>query len=202
MSCHARFQLLDGRLFRFDTKIYLGESQSPCGPGVCVGAFVGKNPGSASLAAGDRQGVGRVIQDHTLRMIRYRFTAAYSLARIPIPKNAFVRVWNLFYLCEPDYAEARRVLGKMGSNGLECETEKVDHPEIVWFGWGGADKKTVPCKARFQKKEPAHPFYFDRAAGKICRRVPSEFDAAAHPQGLPLEPIVACLAAMLRNLAN
>lgn len=198
MSCYARFEMLHGRRFRFDTRIYLGEPQSIDEPGLCVAAFVGKNPGSATIAGPNLLGPGGVRLDNTLRMIGNRFAEAYAVAKLPIPNNAFVRIWNLFYLCEPDYAKARRWFGRVGSDGMECETEKAEHPKIVWFGWGGADQKTSIRKARFRQQSYAHAFFFDRDAGKICFGVPGDFEEAAHPQGLHTEPIIDCLAKLLR----
>ena len=47
-SYWAKFEKINGRLYRFDTRIYLSEIESPSSSDVCVGAVVGKNPGSAN----------------------------------------------------------------------------------------------------------------------------------------------------------
>ena len=46
MEYYARFERRDGHLFRFDTRIYL-ESRVSQVADTCIGAIVGKNPGSA-----------------------------------------------------------------------------------------------------------------------------------------------------------
>lgn len=43
----AKFKKIDDNIFRFDTRVYLNPTKSPGENDICIGAIVGKNPGSA-----------------------------------------------------------------------------------------------------------------------------------------------------------
>jgi len=43
----AKFEKVDGQIFRYDTRLYIHSIKSPCNEDNCIGAIVGKNPGSA-----------------------------------------------------------------------------------------------------------------------------------------------------------
>ena len=43
----ARFEEIDGSIYRWDTRIYIKPVNDTQGSDICLGAIVGKNPGSA-----------------------------------------------------------------------------------------------------------------------------------------------------------
>lgn len=194
MSYCARFEEFDGRLFRFDTRIYL-EAHIPNEPDICVGAIVGKNPGSAKptqlgvMAELDLDG------DKMLPSVRNRFVAAYQKSGVHIPVNAFVQVWNLFYLCNPNLSAACSAIDSFANPPI-CSSERLA-PRVVWFAWGGSDSRLNPFKERFLSC--GHPsFYYNHQVGEVERRVPLAEDFAKHPQGMPATPIVNHLASLVR----
>ena len=193
MTYYARFETIDGHLFRFDTRIYLGKhdaSQS----GQCVGAIVAKNPGSAKPTQLGVLAPLSLDGDKMLPSVRNRFVAAYQQANVPIPDNAFVQVWNLFYLCNPNLDEACSTINHF-SNALVCPSES-GAPRAVWFAWGGNDSRLRPFKERFISF-PHPSFYYDHHSGEVIKRVPVAEDFAKHPQGLLTGPIVNHLASLL-----
>ena len=151
------------------------------------GAIIGKNPGSAKA---NRFGVWAPLQldrDTMLPTVRNTFRAAYSKARKQIPSGAYVQVWNLFYLCDPNLAAAIKTIGTVPSPSL-CRSEKTK-PSIVWFAWGGSDSVLDPMKVRFESSSFASPFFYDHKK-VIQSRVPTPDDFPKHTQGLPMSHVI------------
>ena len=130
----ARFEDLNGHLFRFDTRIYL-ETFDPNAKGQCIGAIIRKNPGSAKPSTLNKLEPLILENDKMLPFVGNRFQAAYNLAKKSPPPNAFVRVWNLFYICNADLAQAKNAYASFREPPV-CETEG-DKTPLIWFGWGG-----------------------------------------------------------------
>lgn len=194
MSYYARFESVDGQLFRFDTRIYLGEHDL-AKKSICVGAIVGKNPGSAKPTELGVLAPLALDGDKMLPSVRNRFRAAYQVAGKSIPDNAYVRVWNLFYLCNPALDQACAVVNAMG-NSPSCDSEEGD-PPVVWFAWGGNDARLNAFKQRYLAGQ-RDSFYYDHRAAKVVGKAPTEEDFAKHPQGMPAKPVVEHLAGFLR----
>lgn len=110
-SCRifAKFIRVHTATFRLDTRIYLHDNPTTTGRGNCIAAIIGKNPGSATSPVFDKWGCLSLSGDKMLPSVWNRFVAAFHRADIEIPKNAYVRVWNLFYLCDKDPTAALRV---------------------------------------------------------------------------------------------
>jgi hypothetical protein len=100
MSYHGRFEIIDGNLFRFDTRIYFDARTRSEPDGTCVTAVIGKNPGSATATPVGSWAPLELSHDQLLPSLRNRFLAAYAAAKKKVPDGAYVRVWNLFYLCD------------------------------------------------------------------------------------------------------
>ena len=97
MDYLARFEKVDGELCRFDTRIYLN-GYDISKDSNCIGAIVGKNPGSAIPRVLNELVPLELNGDNMLPTVRNRFIDGYRLAKKQIPTNSFVRVWNLFYI--------------------------------------------------------------------------------------------------------
>lgn len=50
----AKFKKVDDDTFRFDTRIYLIKISEPSDDYICIGAVVGKNPGSAIAMSAEK----------------------------------------------------------------------------------------------------------------------------------------------------
>jgi hypothetical protein len=79
----AKFQSVDRELFRLDTRIYLKNIDAPRQTDSCIGAIVGKNPGSAkpSSTTGEIQPI-QLGDDKLLPTVRSIITKAYLAAGI------------------------------------------------------------------------------------------------------------------------
>lgn len=196
MSYYARFVAIGDAQFRLDTRIYLEDGSHREEDGVCVGAVVAKNPGSARSIKFNCWAPLNLAGDKMLPYVRNRFLESYQMAGKAIPHGAFIRIWNLFYLCDKKLDNAIVSHNKIGTKAPTCFSEN-NIPKIVWFAWGGFAVSLNPFKARFQNPRIGNAFYFDRYSRKIVTRIPSQNDFAKHPQGLSREPVVKHLISVL-----
>ncbi len=194
MQFVAQFKKVRGQLLRFDTRIYL-DAYEPKANGVCVGAIVGKNPGSAVPVGLNRLLPLDLNRDKMLPTVRMRFLEGYRLAGKSFPANAFVRVWNLFYVCSKDLGEAIEIASNLDPLP-QCPSEAGGAP-VVWFGWGGDNRDLNPFKAQFLGRKHKNAFFFDKRAGAVVPRVPSESEFAKHTQGMLAAPVAKHLAKVL-----
>ena len=188
MSYFAKFEKLGGAIFRFDTRIYLTNDALDSGAGKCIAAVVGKNPGSASSTSFGVLSPLELFGDNMLPSVRNRFVEAYRRASKPVPLGAFVRIWNLFYLCDANLQNAIRSYESFLSPPA-CSSEG-DDPPLVWFAWGGSHPTLDNLKKRFRDRSYPRSFFYDKKKERIVDRVPQAGDFPKHLQGLPEEPIV------------
>ncbi len=200
---YARFEERAGQLFRYDTRIYLSDDleQFEAG-GKCVGAVVGKNPGSARPKLTDgRWARLDLAGDKMLPSVRNRFVEAYRRAQKPIPADAYVQVWNLFYLVNNNDDQACSALRSL-PNLVVCPSEAIK-PKVVWFAWGRIPQPEHRellnrLKGRFLLQGHEDVFFFgnansgsyDLASAKIQNGLPSTSDFVKHSQGIPKSPVV------------
>lgn len=194
MEFYARFEKIDGHIFRFDTRIYLGTFVQGL-QSICVGAIVGKNPGSAIPKKLDELYRLDLNGDKMLPFVGNRFSEGFQRAGKSSPVNAFVRVWNLFYICNPDLSAALKVVSSL-NNMPVCRTESELIP-LVWYGWGGDDSSLNLFKNRFIQRKQRHDFFYDHRAKTVMNNIPKVNDFAKHTQGMPAEPVVGHLATIL-----
>jgi hypothetical protein len=194
MEFIAQFKKLDGHLFRFDTRIYLNYFNRDA-ESECVGAIIGKNPGSAAPDELDRLMPLKPNGDKMLPFVGNRFVEGYALARKAIPSNAFVRVWNLFYACSKDLGEAIEIASTLDPLP-ECPSERESVP-LAWFGWGGNNESLNKFKERFLHHKFRNAFYYDHISWLFVDQIPSVSAFAKHTQGMPAAPVVAHLAKSL-----
>jgi hypothetical protein len=198
MNYYARFVEVDNERFRLETRIYLEEipERPSIEGGACIAAVVGKNPGSARPRRLDEWAMLDLGNDKMLPNVRNRFRSGYQLAGKAIPRGAFVRVWNLFYLCNAELDAAVDSINHIGSKGPQCPSEGGNH-QIAWFIWGGFDSRINRFKSRFQDANIGRPFFFDNVSKTIIERVPSELEFARHTQGMPIKEVDEYLASIL-----
>lgn len=193
MAFYARFEHVADHVFRFDTRIYLGKHNADEG-GECVGAIVGKNPGTAKPTQLGILAPLSLDGDKMLPSVRNRFIAGYKNAGKSIPNNAYVQVWNLFYLCNPNLGVACSEMSRLVEPPL-CPSENRKM-KVVWFAWGGNDTYLNSFKQRFLSEHKSG-FYYNHQSGLVIPHIPSATDFAKHPQGMPAIPIVNHLAGWL-----
>jgi hypothetical protein len=190
----ACFRTHEGHQFRLDTRVYLRDE----GPGtndVCVAAIIGKNPGSATSKTLGRLAPISLDGDNLLPYVRKRFLKAYDRAGREIPGRAYVRVWNLFYLCNKTLGAAVKAHAGL-CQPLGCESEAA-LPPIVWFAWGPPKPWFRRMPARFLGREIENPFYYDMDAERVVAAPPGPTTRVKHTQGLPGEPVEIHLATVL-----
>jgi hypothetical protein len=190
----ARFEEVQGSLFRFDTRIYVNGYDSGLDSN-CVGAIVGKNPGSAGPSSLNELMPLELNGDKMLPTVRNRFIDGYRLAGKHIRPNSFVRVWNLFYICDPDLNSACKKAASYQELPT-CETEHGETP-VVWYGWGGHDPRLNSFKERFLARSWPRQFFYDHRDICIKNHAPTLHSFAKHTQGMPSRAVNAHLAGIL-----
>lgn len=194
----AKFLPTDGETFRLDTRIYLKEIDTPEKGDSCVGAIVGKNPGSAkrSTSSDELQPI-ELDGDKLLPTVRNIVTKAYLEANIPLPERGYVQVLNLFYLCNPNLSQAITCIEKFAKSPF-CKSEIGAFP-WVWYVWGDESVNLNQYKERFSQVNANHHFFFDNRAKEIKNQPPKHHDFAKHTQGLKHEYVVPHIARIIAN---
>ena len=187
MPFFAHFRQHEGHLFRLDTRIYLGDSDKPSDRDTCIAAIVAKNPGSAKPIQLDRLTRLSLDEDKLLPYVRNQFLAAYERSRSLVPSGAFIRVWNLLYICNPNLRDAITTFDSI-REPLICDTERAV-PRVVWFAWGPPNPQLKRFMSRFIGRDVECSFYYDIDTGKVVTSKPTLTSKVKHTQGLPAEPI-------------
>ena len=199
MSCFwAKFQLIEEHLFRFDTRIYLTNIIEPKEDDLCVGAIVGKNPGSAkqSASSNELQAI-KLDGDKLLPTVRNIITSAYSKAQIIPPDQAYIQVLNLFYLCNPNLACALETINNIG-DVKPCSSEFKSFPWI-WYVWGDSSSRLSPYKKRFSCLDSPNHFFYDNQVKEVKCLPPSLNEFAKHTQGLKHEYVIPYIANLIKK---
>ncbi len=194
----AVFRRRGDALLRLDTRIYLRPVRVPADADRCLGCIVGKNPGSARPAARSRNHVAMELDgDRFLPNVRAIVTKAYHRFGRPLPDTAYVRVLNLFYLCDRELSRALRRYAMINGE-LFCPGEDAAYP-WVWYAWGGDDPRLNRFKERLAQLQARHHFYFDGKSRRVMSGPPQTSSHARHTQGLSHQPLVSHLAAVVAS---
>ncbi len=197
MPYFACFRMHKGHQFRLDTRICLRD-EKPGEDDRCVAAIIAKNPGSANGKILNRLAPISLDGDKLLPYVRNRFRNAYEQAGVEIPCGAYVRIWNLFYVCNKSLDDAMK--GHAGIHRpLTCDTES-ELPPIVWFAWGPPKTWHRQLSPRFLGLQIEHAFYYDMDAKTIIAEVPGPTDRVKHTQGLPGKPVELHLTSILSRI--
>ena len=92
----AKFENIENNIHRFDTRVYLKQIQKPSNNDICLGAIVGKNPGSARGTISNKLVNIHKNGDKLLGTVRNIFLEAYKKCGKEIPENSYIQVLNLF----------------------------------------------------------------------------------------------------------
>lgn len=130
--------LINGKtkFLRHNTRLWFERPESPTFDGVCLGAVVGLNPGSAK---GDAE-IGRETFgecDPTMQRVLKTFEIAFKLKGVSVPEGAYVQLLNLFYLRD---ARASAALAARDENpqilaDARDKEEGRQYP-FLWLAWG------------------------------------------------------------------
>ncbi len=182
----AKFTKSEYGNFRYDTRIYLAPTHNPSDNDYCIGAIVGKNPGSAKSSdiALNGYDVIDLNGDKLLPTARNIFLKYKQ----NIKSNEYIQVLNLFYLCNNNLDKAIKEYESISSDDLICTTEKKLFP-FVWYVWGGGNSKLDKYKKRFSSIKTKRHFFFLKNNNhyKMTDRMPEYNELAKHTQGFPYE---------------
>jgi len=185
----AEFKQIGEDIFRFDTRIYLEPIDAIENNDRCIGAVVGKNPGSAqSSSIGN--GIQRILlgKDKLLPNVLSIVKKSYEMAKETPPVRGYIQVLNLFYLCDPDLEQAILKF-KQCKSPEYCPTEKRHFP-WVWYVWGGSNIELNPYKRRLDALDTTSHFFYDNKEMGITLTKPPEKVLARHTQGLAHDFVV------------
>jgi len=189
----AKFKEHDN-LYRFDTRIYFESVNEILDRDECIGAVVGKNPGSAipnGAATGQFCEIN-LNNDKFLPTVR-------SIIRKSNPNivgRKYIQILNLFYLCNPNLGEAIKDFESANYPKI-CETETKKFP-WVWFMWGLYKKKLTSKKKRFTDIQTSKKFYLDNQTGKVVESFPEDSVCAKHTQGMKQDLVIPYLRQILK----
>lgn len=180
----AKFKKVANDVFRYDTRVYLNPINSPGEDDICIGAIVGKNPGSAAATCLDKTNLQNINLDgdNLLPNIKSIFLKAYGKSNMPIDENAYIQVLNLMYICDKDLDQAiKKIEGH--KNPTICLSEEKDFP-FVWYVWGNEKGKLNSYKKRFGELNTDIHFFLNTETKEVISRIPTEKEPARHPQGM------------------
>ncbi len=187
---------MGGKRFRFDTRIYLEPKDAPDSQDPVLGCIIGKNPGSAMPGKRSSALTPIILSgDKFLPTVLSIVRQSYALTAIAPPRNSYVQVLNLFYLCDRDLAQAKRSLSSVKRPPI-CPSEQQQFP-WAWFAWGGADPVLDPLKPRFEQLQSNRDFYYSRDLKRVIAERPDSQELAKHTQGMPQSQVVDHLAKLI-----
>lgn len=197
----AKFARHRGDLFRLDTRVYLSPVARIHDSDNCLGAIVGKNPGSAKPLTHAR-GLQPISLDgdKCLPIAKSIVLKSYQQINCEPPPNSYIQVLNLFYLCEPKLPLAIRKL-KAHKRARKCPSESQPFP-WVWYVWGGPSPRLDGYKKRFGTLNTANHFYLDKHASRVIASPASASVFAKHTQGLRHELVLPHIASLLKSIAT
>ena len=186
----AKFERRNNNIFRFDTRVYLNLLGKQTDKDICIGAVVGKNPGSALPSLSDCTSLQEIELDgdKLLPNIRSILLKSYKRSKKLIQKNSYIQVLNLLYVCNKDLFQAIKTIAGY-PNPIICDTEKKKFP-FLWYLWGNDNKNLNSYKKRFYDLDAKTHFYLDTNTKGIISNYPAMNDSARHTQGLSHELVV------------
>lgn len=185
----AKFKNENGLLIRLDTRVYLNEIELPKLDDPCLGAIIGKNPGSArptdsSAAKSDFVSID-LSGDRLLPNVRSILSKAYEGNQL----NSYIQVLNLFPICDKELKTGIKQLEKSGLKPNDF-LPKTTNYEWLWYSWGGSHPLLDELKKPYRNLKSKHKFYFDNDSKQVVDKCPEMDSKARHLQGMPHIQIV------------
>ncbi len=181
----AKFEKVGNDTFRFDTRAYLVDQiDKPRDSDKCIGAIVGKNPGSAKKKNISDKGLQKInlsknrppskrwqkinlCGDNLLPTVRSIVKKAYDEAKIDVLPRCYIQILNLFYLRDSNLDNAIKAM-KKHHEPKKYASEEYEFP-WVWYVWGKENKCLSKYKKRFyqNKSNSKIHFFFDQKDEKM-----------------------------------
>ena len=195
----AIFKKIGTNVARYDTRIYLNSIEVPKEDDFCIGAIVGKNPGSAKANDTNNTSLQQINLDGVklLPTVRNILIISYEKAGRKILSGEYIQVLNLFYLCKPELGEAIDLITKHGAP-TNCASEFKEFP-WVWYVWGGKNEALSQFKVRFNQINTKTNFFFNKAIDSVVIHIPNDKEFAKHTQGLRHDAIVPYITKLVKN---
>lgn len=195
-------------LFRFDTRIYLQDVDECKDTDPIIGAVVGKNPGSARPFDSESNSLHPIElgRDQMLPRIEKILQRAIRDSASRIPRRGFIQVLNLFYICNQELKEAKRLLRYL-DHVVTCLSERSKFPWL-WYAWGRPKKdfsrRHKELTRRFNGIRATHRFFLeqqplsaDSSKDKLWKISPRVDDCAKHTQGMRDKLVVRYISELL-----
>ncbi|TVZ55667.1 hypothetical protein OD91_0926 [Lutibacter sp. Hel_I_33_5] len=185
----ATFSKKNDNYYRFDTRVYFDTIDKIDDNDICIGAVVGKNPGSAlpeNLIL-DTPCKINLSGDKLLPTLRN----ILKKANPSLGGRQYVQVLNLFYLCNPNLSEAISDYKKEDISKIEitCGKEQSSF-NWLWFLWGGNDNQLNDMKNRFKTVKATKYFYLNNNDKKMYSDFPQNNVCAKHTQGMTQDLVI------------
>ena len=205
MTCYwAQFENRNGDMFRYDTRVYLQPIIKPSNTDdICIGAIIGKNPGSAQPADFNETTLQPVQlgNDKLLPNVKSILIQAHEKAEIEINNNhnKYIQVLNLFYLCDRNLREAIIRINNL-PDPPKCRSENSKF-DFILYSWGGSDNGIDDYKDRFVNNPLTdNHIWYDYRSHETEKSIPCKDDFVKHIQGLRHEFIVPYIAEILKKI--
>jgi hypothetical protein len=193
----ARFKNKKENTFRYDTRIYLNDIKEINNNDICIGAIVGKNPGSAKALNTNNIKIQPINLDgdKLLPTVRNIFIKSFKEQNLEVPKNSYIQVLNLFYLCDENL---NRAIGKIALlSELELDDSEGKEFPLIWYVWGNENKKLNDFKKRFVNLRTNQHIFYNQKEKCISLYMPTTQCFAKHTQGLAHNAIIPHLSKLL-----
>lgn len=143
---YAQFEMDLGLMFR--TKTYLSTNRDIRH---CVGAVIMVNPGS-SKPKGELHVVNEAYEDNTLSIVNEIISKAYHLKGIVPKPGDYIKIFNIFNLCEwPMNKAIKQFLKHKDSKFMVHSTKINPTAKWVWIGWGPNRPELEDIKNQIRK---------------------------------------------------
>ena len=172
--------------YRLDTRIYLDSVDSIEDDDICIGAVVGKNPGSAlpkDLILDEPNEIN-LDGDKLLPTLRNILRSADP----SLGGKKYIQVLNLFYLCNPNLSEAITDYSKEGTGIVDSKEQS--NFNWLWFLWGGNNNRLNEMKNRFKFVKADKYFYLNNKDKKMYSEFPNNNICAKHTQGMSQDLVI------------
>jgi|SRR5690554_4805612 len=201
---YAKFKKENNHTIRTDTRIYFGKEKPTSTEGNCLGVFFLKNPGSASPKKFDELYELEIKNDKTLPWIANTYLQVITELKSEVSNNDYIRVLNLFTICERDIDLAISLLQK-----YSCYLESIEYSKVpfLFIGWGNDEKlnslreKYLPELKKFNDVTFFVEYYhLNRKINFILREgLPRNGMKVKHPIGLRQNIVVEKIKNILLN---
>lgn len=134
---YAKFKSTNGILTREMTRIYFNPVTPSEKDENCIGVVIAKNPGAAKPTELDIWTKLNLSNDKMLQFIYDAFNKAFTISNYELPNNAYIRILNLFPVCNVDVDTAYKDWQKIDTTITnENADSNLRASRFIYIGWG------------------------------------------------------------------